>query len=89
MDWIHDSKPPRFGGALFSQVWLDDGSVRLVRRVGNESMSITPGMFVYADNRCQIAQALCDLDRVIAWRPVTTDIKYQVPSLNICAEGVA
>jgi hypothetical protein len=69
-EWIHDSKPPRFGGPLFSQVWLYDGSVRLVRRVGDESMSITPGEFVYADNRFPLAQALCDLGRVVAWRPV-------------------
>lgn len=70
MDWIHDSKPPRFDGPLFAQVWLDDGSLRLVRRIGNESMSITPGEFVYADNRHPMAQALCDLGRVVAWRPV-------------------
>jgi hypothetical protein len=70
MDWIHDSKPPSFGGPLFCQVWLDDGSLRLVRRVGDESRSITPGEFVYADNRHPTAQALCDLRRVLAWRPV-------------------
>ena len=69
-DWIHDSKPPRFDCSLFSQVWLDDGSVRLVRRVGSESTTISPGEYVYADNRHPMAQALCDLSRVVAWRPV-------------------
>ena len=70
MDWIHDSKPPRFGGPVFSQVWMNDGSVRSVRRVGNESMSITPGEFIYTDNCHQTAQAICSLERVMAWRPV-------------------
>jgi hypothetical protein len=69
LEWIHDSKPPRFSGPLFCQVWLDDGSVRLLRRVGDESRSITPGEFVYADNCHPLAQSLCDLGRVVAWRP--------------------
>jgi hypothetical protein len=70
-EWIPESKPPRFDSPLFAQVWLDDDSVRLVRRVGNDSRSITPGEFVYTDTRHPLAQAIYDLDRVMAWRPVS------------------
>lgn len=69
MDWIHYGKPPRFFGHVFYQVWLDDGSLRSVRRVKGDSLRITPGEFVYTDANSPFAQAICDLGRVVAWRP--------------------
>lgn len=69
MDWIHDSKPPRFGTVQRCEVWMGDGSVRHVRQIGNESLSLDQGTFVYTDNRHPLANAICDLRDVQAWRP--------------------
>jgi hypothetical protein len=87
LEWIHDSKPPRFSGPLFCQVWLDDNSVRLLRRVGDESRSITPGEFVYADNCHPLAQSLCDLGRVVAWRPAAKHHRTRSTAVMDGADG--
>ena len=62
MDWIHDGKPSYL--PLTYQVWLDDGQVRMVRRIE----TLDPSTLWFLDNRHPLANAICDDRRIRAWR---------------------
>lgn len=67
-EWIH-APLPRYGDLHTFEVW-DGSAVRMVRRVGNESRSITPGTLVYTDCVHPLQNVLaCDAD-VVAWRMI-------------------
>jgi hypothetical protein len=70
MDWIHEGTPQPFSAVKYAETWMDDGSVRRIKQIGPDSTWITPGTFVFTDNNNPWAQALCDMSRVRAWRPV-------------------
>jgi hypothetical protein len=67
MDWIHAGRPPITDDIREYQVWLGD-QVRRVRRIGNRSMSLTPGTLVFTDCRHPMDQAICHEPRIMAWR---------------------
>ena len=67
MEWIHDARLPRYDDIHTFQVWIYDG-VRTVRRVGNESMSLTPGTLVYTDCTHPMQNVICHELDVKAWR---------------------
>jgi hypothetical protein len=65
-EWMHEGVPPYADGAAFA-VWLDDNTVRAVRRAGSRG-PMTPGTLLFTDSRNPMANALCDESRVRAWR---------------------
>lgn len=67
MDWEHEGKPPKFDDINVYQVWVN-GYVRLVRRVGNRSMFLSPGTLAFVDCNHPLQNVICDEKQVQAWR---------------------
>ena len=67
MEWIHAGLPPYEDRYVFD-VWLDDGSTRKVRRVGNECTVFSPGTLIFTDCVHPAQNALCHEPRVMSWR---------------------
>lgn len=67
-DWIIGSKPRRFDDANAFDLWMRDGSVRRARRVGNESLNITPGTLIFTDCQHPLQNVVCDERDVQGWR---------------------
>jgi hypothetical protein len=68
LDWEVDERMPRYDDIREFEVWLSDGSVRTVRRVGGKSNYYTPGTLVFLDCTHPMQNALCDEDRIMGWR---------------------
>jgi len=69
MAWEIDEKMPRFDDVHYFDVWIDD-SVRRVRRIGNRSTSLSPGVLVFTDCTHPMQNVLCYEPLVKAWRMV-------------------
>ena len=75
MDWEHEGKPPRFDDIREYEVWIYD-TVRSVRRIGNKSLSLTPGSLVYTDCVHPEQNVICYEPDIQAWR--VKDKSFQV-----------
>lgn len=67
-EWEVDERMPRFDDMRLFEVWLRDGSLRTVRRIGNRSQHFTPGLLVFTDCIHPLQQAICDEDLILGWR---------------------
>ena len=67
MNWELEGKPPQFDDLHEYQVWIE-GVVRNVRRIGNRSMSLTPGTLVYTDCNYPIQNCICYEPAIEGWR---------------------
>jgi len=67
-EWIMVGKPRTFDDIHDFELWMDDGSVRKAHRVGNQSMSLTPGTMAFTDCTHQLSNVICDESRIRAWR---------------------
>ena len=67
-EWIIGSKPRPYDDINAFQVWLDDGSVRRARRVGNWSTALNPGTLCFTDCTHPLANVICHEPRIRAWR---------------------
>jgi hypothetical protein len=67
-EWLIGSKPSQFDDIHDFELWMDDGSIRLARRVGNRSDSLTPGTMAFTDCRHPLQNVICDESRIQAWR---------------------
>jgi hypothetical protein len=50
------------------QVWMADGSLRTVRRIGNRSHFLTPGTLAFTDCTHPLQNLWCDESRIVGWR---------------------
>lgn len=67
-EWIIGAKPRPFDNIHDFELWMDDGHVRRARRVGNRSLSITPGTMVFTECKHPLSNVICDESRIRAWR---------------------
>lgn len=68
MEWQIDLRMPRFDDVHEYEVWMRNGAVRRVRRIGNRSTHYSPGILVYTDCTSPMQNAWCDEEDVIGWR---------------------
>ncbi len=68
-EWIHGASLRPFDDIHIFEVWIY-GNVRRVCRIGNESLSITPGTLVYLDCTHAAQNVICYEPNIQAWRIV-------------------
>lgn len=68
MEWEVNEAMPKYDDLREFEVWLSNGSVRTVRRIGNRSTLYSPGTLVFTDCTHPQQNVLCDEENVIGWR---------------------
>ncbi len=66
-EWEVQERMPKYNDINEFEVWVD-GNVRSVRRVGNWSLSITPGTLVFTDCTQPMQNVLCHEPLIQGWR---------------------
>jgi len=70
MDWEIDEKMPKFNDIDIFEVWIY-GQVRKVKRVGNNSLFLSPGTLAFIDCTHPEQNVICDERDVRGWRMVS------------------
>lgn len=86
-EWEIEERMPRFDDMREFNVWLVDGSVRTVRRIGNRSHFLTPGSLAFTDCTHPMQNVLCDESNVVGWRYAGTMAK-ELPRLSMPSFGM-